>query len=225
MTKQKTFKHRVRARMAKTGESYTAARRMLIADGDRPETTPTNVEPPASDQAVRAATGRGWQEWFSLLDGWQATSRPHPDIARWLVEEHGVAGWWAQSVTVAYEQARGLRAPGQHADGWSVTASKTVAVPVDRLFAAFDDEAVRERWLPGAQLRLRTATAPRTARYDWEDGPTRVLVGFAPRGDEKSTVAIEHARLPDADTAAEMKAWWRERVAALKVLLEAGGDI
>ena len=31
MTRQKTFKHRVRARMAKTGESYTAARRMLIA--------------------------------------------------------------------------------------------------------------------------------------------------------------------------------------------------
>ena len=224
MTRQKTFKHRVRARMAKTGESYTAARRMLIADGDHPEATPTNVEPPASDRAVTAATGRGWQEWFTLLDEWHATSRPHPEIARWLVEEQGVAGWWAQSVTVAYEQARGLRAPGQHADGWSVTATKTVAVPVDRLFGAFDDEAVRERWLPGAHLRLRTATAPRTARYDWEDGPTRVLVGFTRRGDEKSTVAIEHARLPDADTAAEMKAWWRDRVAALKVLLEAGGD-
>jgi hypothetical protein len=37
-------------------------------------------------------------------------------------------------------------------------------------------------------------------------------------------VAIEHARLPDADTAGEMKAWWRERVIALKSLLEEGGD-
>ena len=36
MTRQRTFKRRVRARMAKTGESYTAARRMLIAAGDRP---------------------------------------------------------------------------------------------------------------------------------------------------------------------------------------------
>ncbi len=32
MTQQKTFKRRVRARMAKTGESYTAARRQLLAD-------------------------------------------------------------------------------------------------------------------------------------------------------------------------------------------------
>ena len=37
MTKQRTFKRRVRERMAKTGESYTAARRMLIQDGDTPE--------------------------------------------------------------------------------------------------------------------------------------------------------------------------------------------
>ena len=31
MTTQKTFKRRVRDRMAKTGESYTAARRQLVA--------------------------------------------------------------------------------------------------------------------------------------------------------------------------------------------------
>ena len=36
MTRQRTFKRLVRARMAKTGESYTAARRMLIAAGDQP---------------------------------------------------------------------------------------------------------------------------------------------------------------------------------------------
>ena len=42
MTTQKTFKRRVRERMAKTGESYTTARRMLISKGDRPE--PVQVE-------------------------------------------------------------------------------------------------------------------------------------------------------------------------------------
>ena len=220
MTRQKTFKHRVRARMDRTGESYTAARRMLIAAGERPESAPPAFEPPMSEAAVTAATGRGWQEWFVLLDAWDAASRPHPEIARWLVTEQGVAGWWAQSVTVAYEQARGLRAPGQHADGWSVSATKTVAVPVELLFAAFEDKAMRERWLPGAQLRLRTATPPRTARYDWEDGSTRVVVGFTGLDEAKSRVAIQHERLPDADTAEAMKAWWRERVSALKPLLE-----
>ena len=152
----------------------------------------------------------------------EAASRPHPDVARWLRDEHGVDGWSAQSVTVGYERARGLRAPGQRPDGWSVTASKTVAVPVERLYAAFGDDGLRERWLPGAELHVRTASPPKSARYDWEDGSTRVIVGFYAKGDGKSQVALEHARLPDADTAEEMKSWWRERVGALKEMLEGG---
>jgi hypothetical protein len=35
-------------------------------------------------------------------------------------------------------------------------------------------------------------------------------------------VDVQHERLPDADAAEEMKAWWRERVAGLKGLLEGG---
>jgi hypothetical protein len=223
MTRQKTFKRRVRARMEKTGESYTAARRILIAAGDRPESAAAAFEPPMSDEKVRAATGRDWQQWFALMDEWGATATSHKEMARRLREEHGVAGWWSQSVTVAYEQARGLRAPGQRPSGFSITASKTVEVPIERLFQAFDDEALRERWLPGAELRLRTATAPRSARYDWEDGATRLAVGFVSMHEGKSRVALEHARLPDAETAGEMKTWWRERMAALKPLLEGGG--
>lgn len=222
MTRQKTFKRKVRARMQKTGESYTAARRRLIAAGERPEAGAAEFEPPMSDDAIRERTGRGWDEWFALLDAWEAASRPHPDVARWLRDEHGVDGWSAQSVTVGYERARGLRAPGQRPDGWSVTASKTVAVPVERLYAAFGDDGLRERWLPGAELHVRTASPPKSARYDWEDGSTRVIVGFYAKGDGKSQVALEHARLPDADTAEEMKSWWRERVGALKEMLEGG---
>ena len=223
MTTQRTFKHRVRARMAKTGESYTAARRVLIAKGDRPEQAAPVFEPPVSDQALRDATGRGWDEWFALLDAWGGVGHSHTEIARWVSEEHGVPGWWAQSVTVGYERARGMRAPGQRPDGWSVSASKTVAVPVKRLYAAFEDEGLRARWLPGASLSVRTATPCRSARYDWEDGSTRVHVGFSERDGGKSNVAIQHERLPDAETAEEMKVWWRERVAVLKELLEADG--
>lgn len=129
-------------------------------------------------------------------------------------------GWYSQSITLGYERARGLRAPGQRPDGFAVSASKTIAVPVRRLFEAFEDAALRERWLPGADLRVRTATAPRTARYDWEDGSTRVIVGFDDLGEAKSRVALSHERLPDAGAADEMKTWWRERLAALKPLLE-----
>ncbi len=104
MTTQKTFKRRVRARMAKTRESYTAARRKLVDAR------------PAVEKVV-AATGRTWDSWFGLLDAWDAAARTHTETARWLRELHAVPSWWSQSITVAYEQARGLRVPGQQVSG------------------------------------------------------------------------------------------------------------
>lgn len=223
MTRQKTFKQRVRARMAKTGESYTAARRMLIAGGDRPHAVKSEFKPRVSEAKLQDATGRKWHSWFAVLDAHGAVRRPHPEIVRWLMDEHGLDNWWAQTITVGYEQARGLREPGQNADGWQVSASKTVSVPVKRLYRAFVEDHLRQLWLPGAELRLRTATAHKYARCDWEDGATRVNVGFEALDANKSRIGIVHERLPDSDTADEMKAWWRERVAALKPLLEGGG--
>jgi Domain of unknown function (DUF4287) len=219
MTRQKSFKRLVRARMEKTGESYAAARASLLAAGE-----PKPTEGPAltmSDEAIRRRTGRGWEEWFDLLDEWGATQRSHTDAARWLREEQGSGGWNAQAIVVSYERARGLRAVGEHADGFTVTASKTVAVPVDRLYEAFVDQRLRRRWLPDAELRERTATRPRSARFDWNGGDTRVVVGFESKGDAKSTASLAHEKLPDAAEAERMKAFWRERVAVLKEVMKA----
>jgi hypothetical protein len=219
MTRQKSFKRLVRARMSKTGESYTAARRSLLA-GAEPKATagPTMT---VSDEVIRRRTGRGWEEWFDLLDEWGAVERPHPEIARWLGSEHRIDGWSSQAVTVSYERARALRAVGERADGFAVTATKTVAMPVDRLYEAFVDESLRTRWLPDGELHQRTATKPKSARFDWGDGASRVIVAFEAKGDAKSTVALEHARLADAEEAERMKAFWRERIAAMKEALEA----
>jgi hypothetical protein len=204
--------------MEKTGESYAAARATLLsAQEARASEGPTLT---MSEEAVRRRTGRGWEEWFDLLDEWNAAERSHKDIATWLREGQGVDGWGAQSVTVSYERARGLRAVGERPEGFSVTAQKTVAVPVDRLYEAFVDESLRERWLPGGELRERTTTKPKAARFEWDDDETRVVVWFTAQGDAKSTVALEHERLPDAEEADRMKAFWRERVAVLKRVLE-----
>jgi uncharacterized protein YndB with AHSA1/START domain len=240
MTRQKPFKSRVRARMDKTGERYTAARRQLL---DRPTPTepepliepepptePTGLERPApargiralqfSDAAVRERTGRTWTEWLGMLDDWGAARRKHPEIARWLVNEHGVDGWWSQSLTVRYEQERGLRRPGQTSDGfYSASASKTIAAPVERLFAAFTDAKLRRRWLPGAKLTVRTANDPKTLRADI-GGAGRIAVGFVPKANGKAQVSLLHERLPDAEEAGRMKVFWRERLAELQRLLE-----
>ncbi|MGH2945166.1 MAG: hypothetical protein ACRDPC_02660 [Solirubrobacteraceae bacterium] len=220
MTRQRSFKRLVRARMEKTGESYTAARATLLAAEE-----PKGLALPTSDEALRQRTGRGWEEWFDLLDQWGAAGRSHRDIARWVAAQQGIEplAWNAQAITMGYERARGGRAVGERADGFAITASKTVAVPVERLFDAFTDASIRDRWLPGAQLRERTATRPRSAHFDWGDGASRVHVGFVAKGGAKSTVAVEHARLGDAEQAEETKSWWRERLATLKSQLEGDG--
>jgi hypothetical protein len=223
MTIQKSFKRLVRSRMEKTGESYTAARAILLAadepkDADRPRLA-------TSDEEIGRRTGRGWEEWFDALDDWGAQERTHRDIARWVAEQQGIEplAWNAQAVAGGYELARGLRAPGERADGsFTATASRTVEVPVERLFDAFVDESLRTRWLSDGELRERTATRPKTARFDWGEGTTRVHVGFETAGDGKSRLALEHVRLADADKAERMKVYWREALRELKSTLEAG---
>ena len=221
MTRQRSFKRLVRARMDKTGESYTSARAVLLAAAE-PE--PGTERPPliTSDESIRARTGRGWEEWFELLDEWGATGLGHTELARRVAAElDGESlGWNSQAIAVSYERARGLREVGERSDGFAITAQKTVAAPVEELFDAFVDPALRAAWLPDGELSERTATKPKSARFDWGDGETRVHVTFLPKDDGRSTVAVEHRRLPDKRHADEMKAFWRARLAALAGLVE-----
>jgi hypothetical protein len=210
VTTQKSFKRLVRARMEKTGESYTAARAMLLEPRDSDTAEPVLV---TTDATIRERTGRGWEEWFDVLDEWGAADKPHTEIARWVAGQLDIPslGWNAQAITTSYERARGGREIGERADGsFTATISKTVAVPVEQLFDAFADEA----------LRARTATRPRSARYDFGDDGSRVHAAFLAKGEDKSTVAIEHTRLRDAAHADRMKAYWRKRLDALKAQLE-----
>jgi hypothetical protein len=182
-----------------------------------------HAEPGGSGEGMRRATGRDRGGWFAVLDAWGAAGRPYREIAAWLTGEHGVSSWWAQKLIVEYEQARGLRAAGVRPDGtFTVGASKTVAVPAERLYAAFVDAEVRELWLPGVAMRERTSQPGRSARFDWDDGATRVNVSVAAAGEARSQAAVEHERLPDARAAEEAKAYWRERLDVLKTVLEGG---
>jgi len=211
MTEQKARKRQVRTRMAKTGERYTAARRHVT----KPEPLPPRLgEPPFSEAAVRKATDKGWDDWFRILDRWGGTDRTHTQIARHLTDL-GVDGWWAQSVTVGYERARGMRAEHQRPDGFTVDVSKTFPVAAERLHRAFAQPRQRNRWLERGTLRLRTATTPTSARFDFGDGPSRVAVFVTAKGAAKATASIQHERLADAEAVQEMRAFWKHRLAEL----------
>jgi hypothetical protein len=175
-----------------------------------------------AQDAMQEQTGRDWQEWVAALDEWGATAHTYGEIARWMKDEHGVDDWWTQKIVVTYMGARGMRGEGEHGDGtFNANASKTVNVAAYRLYEAFADVSVRERWLPGATIRIRTSTPPRSLRADWADGTSRIAVVVEEVGPAKATIGLVHEKLPDAEAAVEMKAYWRARLTALKQLLEA----
>jgi hypothetical protein len=222
MTVQKSFKRLVRARMAKTGESYTAARAQLLAGVDQGSTHEELPQLACSDERIRERTGRGWEEWLDLLDSWGAQSMGHSEIVRRVGELPGVAGWDTQAVAMSFERARGKRAVGERigGDGFVATASKTITAGAEQVFMAFVDPSRRAVWLPEAVLSERMVSKPKAARFDVGDGTSRLLVTVEPKGPAKSTVVLEHSKLADADEREARKTYWRHALATLQTELE-----
>ncbi|MDH5313238.1 MAG: hypothetical protein OEW66_05295 [Actinomycetota bacterium] len=210
MTNEKARKRAVRARMQKTGERYAAARSQIA----KPEASFTD-DLGLSDAAIRRRTGRGWQEWLRVLDAWGAGTRAHREIARHLQQTLGVDGWSAQSITVGYERARGLRGVNETADGYCAYASKTYPVDVVSLSRAFTEVRGRNRWLDPGTLRVRTSQPGRSARFDIGDGPARLHAWFEAKGPSKSTVSLQITRLDGKEAVDREKVLWKKRLAAL----------
>lgn len=159
-------------------------------------------------------TGRTSEQWHELLDSAGATTWTHKRIAAWLVTEHGVDGWWAQSLTVGYEQARGMRLPGQRPDGtFDANVSKTLERGADEVFAHILDDDRRVAWT-GPGWWVASANAPKRARLEHDDG-SRALVEVTVTSAGRTRVSVQHVRLPDPDAVARWKAHWRDALGRL----------
>jgi hypothetical protein len=254
MTRARALKQVIRARAAKTGERYTTARRhVLNAVAKRTAMSPVHVvsPPPAapaapplraagvratskgsvSDGKSREKTGHGLDHWFEVLDRFGAVEKGHTAAARHLYETHGVAGWYAQGITVAYERARGVRGLNQRCDGvYEVSASKVVAADTAALVAAFSDPRKRREWTEGIDADLvralgaaldgkaakRFVTRPdgqARIRYKW--GDTTVQFYMLPKPGGKVSVVVTNMKLASSAQVEERRAAWRAALAAL----------
>ena len=147
-----------------------------------------------SDEAVLAATGRHPDDWFARLDAAGAASWAHPASARGRQDVEGVTGWWAQGITIRYEQARGLRLPVQRSDGsFAVSASKTVDGALDAVYSAMVGAFTAEY---GAEPSSSRGDGARpVARWRSGDGGSIVATAeSAPGG--RIRVSAQHEKLP-----------------------------
>ena len=233
MPREKDLKRLVRTRMKKTGEAYTTARAQIVKRRKPASPSPAKSAQPAmapdsrplaelagtSDATIKEKTGCTWDRWVYVLDKRGAADMSHREVAALISDTYKVDGWWAQMVTVGYERIKGKRMKGQRLDGThEASKSRTFDVPVEKLFRAWENAKVRRKWLDGAPVTVRTATAPKSMRLGWPDGGI-VAVWFTAKGDSKSNVAVAHTKLPDKETADRMKQFWGERLGALGEVL------
>jgi hypothetical protein len=189
---------------------------MATTSGNGTRGTPGKING-IGDETVRAKTGKTWGQWIAALDKAGARTMEHGEIASLLHEKFGVPGWWSQMVTVGYEQSVGKRVPGQKADGFAVSASKTLNVSATMAFRAFNDPRKRAGWLSD-ELTIRKATPPKSLRITCEDGKSHLDVNIYAKGPDKAQVTLQHTKLPNAREATRMKKYWGD---ALKRLEEA----
>ncbi len=173
------------------------------------------AEPPMSDDAVAAKTGKTWDEWFVILDAAGGMTIGHRAMVDLLYDEHDVPAWWSQMVTVGYEQIRGLRELHETPDGYEVSVSKTMPVAHTTLYDAWTIDEMRRSWLGDEEPHVTTARKNKVLRMAWVDGETHVDVHFYAKGDSKSQVVIQHSKLADRDDVEVKRAYWKAALARL----------
>lgn len=210
---EKKSTNKKRAKKVSTEKRATAgksagSRRTSKASGGKSNIRSAPIISGIGDDAVRKATGQGWKEWIALIDDAGGAEMSHAKIAEFLAERCYVAPWWSQTVTVGYEQAKGRRVKHEKPAGFEIGVSKTLAAPVERVFEAWHNPAVRKKWLADHRFSIRKATPFKSMRIDWVDGKTRLSLNFYSKRDGKSLVTVQHMKLKSSAEAKRQKAYW-----------------
>ncbi len=160
-----------------------------------------------SDAALKAKTGRTWDQWFTLLDKAGAAKMTHGAIAKLVATRHKIPGWWAQAVTVGYERARGLRKVNETLAGFRTGVSRTLDAGMDAAFGAWDNAKTRAALLK-EKVDLSTRNPGKNLRFAWKVG--RVEVRFVVKSPKKTQVTVDHTGLKSESQVDKFKTQWSE---------------
>jgi hypothetical protein len=169
-----------------------------------------------SAKGIQTKTGKTYSDWFAVLDAAGARKMTYKEIATLLQSRYRLGRWWAQKLTITYELERGLREKHQTQSGYQISVSRTLPFPVSELFKMWRDKKLRSKWLIDHALAIRSTTANKMLRGSWENGKTRVEVGFYPKGQSKCQLVVQHTKLGDSVEASRMKKYWSEALDRLK---------
>lgn len=172
----------------------------------------TNIEP------IERTTNRPWADWMAFMDSIGAKDLNHTQIAQRVNEElEGFEppidnpGWWAQGITVAYEQQSGRRLPGQQADGtFQMSVSKTTDLAVQEAldswaqFASRDAEVAK---LMASEPKIGGSEKRKTWRAKATDGSSLMFTSET-RPNGKTAVIAQQMKLPSQEKNEAAKEFW-----------------
>ncbi len=175
-----------------------------------------------TDKLVVSKTGKTMEEWFEVLDKEGAKKMKSAAIHQLIASIDGLKplGEWNQGLLgTSYQWNGGIRERGEKENGFEISVSKTINVPIAILYNSWLDEKLRNKWLK-EKITIRKATENKSARITWSDNETSLSIDFYVKGDAKSQVVVQHLKIPDSLMAAEMKEYWGEKLDLLKSFLE-----
>ncbi len=175
--------------------------------------------PSMAEEKVLAATGMGWDDWFTQLDDDGARDMDHRTLAQHIHTKFGTRGWWCQTITVEYERRIGRRKVGQSSSGTFQTAvSRTMAGDLDDVLETWLTQYADLSEMDGTPLKepalVTGSDAWRYWRAPLEDG-SRIVVTIGVKTPDKCILTVSMERLADEGQAERWKAYWKPRVVAL----------
>lgn len=158
-----------------------------------------------SEEAVREATGQGWNHWFGLLAEAEEEAGEewsHQELVGFLEAGHRdvVSGWWRQMIVNEYEKHADRRVTGETADGgFQVGVSRTLGASREVLWEAITAPDGLAAWLgDGIEMRFEEG-AGYAAGADSAPGEEEVeqvrRATPAPHGEVRVVVPEDRVRL------------------------------
>jgi uncharacterized protein YndB with AHSA1/START domain len=189
-----------------------------------------------TEETCQEATGKTISEWIEEVNAQGASLKGRREAITWMKRSDTAKDiWWATTVWVEKERREGTVKKDGLAEGFNICATKMVAAPVDKVFAAFatpgpaawfDGTVESDHSLTSAQGHTAKASRVRQdkdLRYVWQtkgiDSPTDLDVMFAEKNG-KTGITLSHSRIQTREEADGVRAAWGEALNKLKAELE-----
>jgi uncharacterized protein YndB with AHSA1/START domain len=195
---------------------------------------------PVTNAGAKTATGKTLDQWFKELDAWDGLKKGRRATVNHLYDQK-VELWWCTTIAVEYEKHHDVRKKDGLHEGYFICSTKTIAAPVEEVFAAWSNSEALGKWFgkatkadvkdggryenkdgdKGAFLRIRKN---KDIRLTFENAafsaPSQVDAQFQDKGKGKTQLMVNHTRIQTRAEADGLRAAWAEALDQLKVMCE-----